>query len=87
VVVTSDRLQGARQVAALLEDFPTTQISNGAGWSSEAILASPHALIGTIDQIVEDLQERRERYGISYVTVFAEQIDAFSPVVARLAGT
>jgi hypothetical protein len=42
-------------------------------------------MIGSVDQIVETLQERRERYGISYITVFGD-IDAFAPVVARLAG-
>jgi hypothetical protein len=87
VLVTADRLRGAQQVADEFAGLPATWVSNATGWSPEAILASPHALIGTIDQIVEDLQERRERYGISYLTMYADQIDAFSPVVARLAGT
>ena len=34
----------------------------------------------------EELERRRERYGISYVTVGDNAIDAFAPVVARLAG-
>jgi hypothetical protein len=50
--------------------------------STGQILESPHVLVGTVDQMVETLQERRERYGISYITVFGD-IDAFSPVVAR----
>jgi hypothetical protein len=28
----------------------------------------------------------RERFGISYVTVFPQFMDAFAPVVAKLAG-
>ncbi|HXT38169.1 MAG TPA: TIGR03621 family F420-dependent LLM class oxidoreductase [Chloroflexota bacterium] len=87
VVVTADRLQEAQQMAEALASRPSTVLSNAAGWSREAILTSPHALIGTIEQIVEDLQERRECYGISYLTVYAGALDAFSPVVARLAGT
>jgi probable F420-dependent oxidoreductase len=47
---------------------------------------TPHALIGTVDQICDQLVERRERWGISYVTLSADQLDAFAPVVARLAG-
>lgn len=51
------------------------------------ILESPYFVVGSVDQIVADLQERRERYGISYITVFGNDIDEFSPIVARLAGT
>jgi hypothetical protein len=35
----------------------------------------------------ETLRERRERYGISYLTVFERDMEAFAPVVAQLAGT
>ena len=51
-------------------------------------LASPHILVGTEDEIVELLQVRRERFGISYYTLYGEDsIDLFAPIVARLAGT
>jgi probable F420-dependent oxidoreductase len=56
------------------------------GLSTEQVLASPHCLIGSIEQICEDLLYRRERYGISYITVLKDHIDAFAPVVARLTG-
>jgi len=46
----------------------------------------PHALIGSVDSIAEMLEARRERYGISYVTVPDAAMHAFAPVVARLAG-
>ena len=42
--------------------------------------------MGTINQLVEDLQARRERWGISYYVIFEPYMDAFAPVVARLAG-
>lgn len=45
------------------------------------------ALIGTVEQIVEGLQARREIYGISYVIVFARSMESFAPVVAHPAGT
>jgi probable F420-dependent oxidoreductase len=55
--------------------------------SVDLLLGSPHALIGTISEIVELLLMRRERFGISYVSVFGEEtLEPFAPVVARLAG-
>jgi hypothetical protein len=51
------------------------------------LAASPFALIGSVAQIADDLRERRERFGFSFVTVSATDIEAFAPVVAELAGT
>ena len=48
---------------------------------------TPFALIGPPDELVDLLVERRERWGFSYVIVGGEDVDAFAPVVARLAGT
>jgi probable F420-dependent oxidoreductase len=59
----------------------------GIGVEAKDILAMPHFLIGTVDEVVEDVQARRERYGISYVIVPGEAAESFAPVVARLAGT
>lgn len=50
------------------------------------VLASPHIFIGSDDQIVDKLQAIREQYGVSYVTIPSSNVEAFSPVVARLAG-
>ncbi len=47
----------------------------------------PHALFGSVDEICEELQRRREIYGISYITVGDGAMEAFAPVVQRLAGT
>jgi hypothetical protein len=43
-------------------------------------------LIGTVDKLIEELHSRRERWGISYYVIFEPCVDAFAPVVARLAG-
>ena len=75
IVVTGDRRHTAQQLAGR---FKTTV---------EQVLTIPHCLIGTLDQISEDVQRRREQYGISYLAVFDEHSEAFAPVVARLAGT
>ena len=86
VVVTDNRRRGAEQQAELLRNVPPGIVSN-ADTSVEGILESPMYLIGTVDQIVEELQVRRERFGISYITVGADYVDVFRPVVERLAGT
>ncbi len=54
---------------------------------SEQLADHPHALIGSVDSICDQLAERRETYGISYVTFGASVVDAVAPIVERLAGT
>jgi probable F420-dependent oxidoreductase len=76
--VSDDRRGAAERHAAA---FP--------GLTAEDILASPHALIGTPEQIAEDLRQRRAEFGISYIvinTLAEEHREHFAPVVALLAG-
>jgi hypothetical protein len=56
------------------------------GMTAAQVLDYPHALVGPVDQICDTLEHRREQYGISYVTVGDPNLEAFAPVVARLAG-
>ena len=44
------------------------------------------ALTGTTDEMVDTLQRRREKFGISYLAVSDELMEALAPVVERLAG-
>lgn len=60
--------------------------ANRPGLTAELLLESPNALIGTVDEIVQTLEMRRERYFISYIVVIDEDIETFAPVVARLSG-
>ncbi len=53
----------------------------------EEVLDSPVALVGTVDSMTETLERRRERWDMTYHVITHDQIDAFAPVVARLAGT
>jgi hypothetical protein len=57
-----------------------------SGIEPKDLLEVPHFIIGTIDQIVEDLEQRRERYGISHVVVPGDAADDLAPIVERLAG-
>jgi probable F420-dependent oxidoreductase len=48
-------------------------------------LDSPFMLVGSVDAICERIHELRERFGISYFTVFDGRNEGFDQVVARLA--
>lgn len=76
-------------VANVTDDRDTVAGALAGGLRSEPreILQTPHFLIGTVEQIVEDLQARRERFGISYVVVPDEAAVSLAPVVERLTGT
>lgn len=56
------------------------------GLNEAEMLAHPHALFGGVESICEEIERRREAFGISYVTVPMDVADAFAPVVARLRG-
>jgi probable F420-dependent oxidoreductase len=55
--------------------------------TAEQIEGSPIALIGTTDQIAEQLRERRESFGFSYIVVHEAELESFAPVVAALTGS
>jgi probable F420-dependent oxidoreductase len=46
----------------------------------------PNVLIGSLEQMADRLEQRREHYGVNYITVQQSRLEAFAPVVARLAG-
>jgi probable F420-dependent oxidoreductase len=80
VEITDDR---ERRVEELAEkgsernvDYPT----------AEQILDSPFMLVGTVDEICEELVSLREELGVSYVTVFARRSAGFDEVVRELKG-
>jgi probable F420-dependent oxidoreductase len=75
VVVTDDRRRAAEELT-----------SRWAQLTADEFLASPYVLVGTVSQMTDDLLERRERWGISYYVVHEPYLEAFAPVVARLAG-
>ena len=57
------------------------------GMSSEEALASPHALVGTVAQCTDTISSWRDRWGISFVSIDAEVMEDFAPVIEALAGT
>lgn len=63
------------------------ELAPAFGLTPEEAAATPHALIGSVEEICDQLVERRERWGISYIGLSADQLKPFAPVIARLAGT
>jgi probable F420-dependent oxidoreductase len=76
LVTVTDDVEGA-----------TNTIVEFSGASREMIEASPFVLVGPPSKLIDDLVARRERWGFSYVIVGQNDLDAFAPVVAALAGT
>jgi probable F420-dependent oxidoreductase len=54
------------------------------GLPPEALETYPHVCIGTVDQIVESLQHRRERWDVSYFVFQGDTLELMAPVVAAL---
>lgn len=63
------------------------QLAGGFGLTPDQARATPHAVVGDVSEICDQLLERRERWGISYLGLSADQLEPFAPVIARLAGT
>lgn len=77
VIVTQDRQQRAEQIVG------------ERGWhgiSAEQVLEMPSLFVGTVEQIIEQMQQRREQYECSYYVVSSENMEQVASIVARLAG-
>ena len=61
-------------------------IAGMIGVTAEQVEQTPFALVGPTSKIVDDLLERRERWGFSYVIVGMNDVESFAPVVAALDG-
>jgi probable F420-dependent oxidoreductase len=57
------------------------------GLPGEDALELPIVLLGTPDELCEQLLKRRERWGFTNIVVPGEAMESFAPVVAQLAGT
>jgi probable F420-dependent oxidoreductase len=57
------------------------------GLPPDVVLAAPFFQIGTVEQITEDIQAMRDRWGISYVLFQNDGTVPMGPVVAKLTGT
>lgn len=72
--ITDDPAAAAGRVAELM------------GVPPDGLLAHPNVLVGSLDEVADRLQERREVFGANYITVQQRELERFAPVVTRLAG-
>ncbi|WP_230423714.1 TIGR03621 family F420-dependent LLM class oxidoreductase [Prauserella cavernicola] len=73
VQVTDDRRGALEELRALAPDR-----------TAEELAELPVLLVGTLDEIAEQVRSRREDYGFTYFTVMEKDLDAFSAVLGRL---
>jgi probable F420-dependent oxidoreductase len=90
VCVADDRRRGAEQLTQFFKAVPAGMFVN-VERTIEEVLESPRYLVGSVEQIAEQLLANRERYGISYISVLdfpgaPSSVEALAPIVARLAG-
>jgi probable F420-dependent oxidoreductase len=62
------------------------QMASGFGMTPEQAAQTPAALIGSVEELSETLESRRLRWAMNYWVVHEGDMEAFAPVVARLAG-
>jgi probable F420-dependent oxidoreductase len=76
-------------VAAVTDDARglAEAMAPGFGVSPDEALGSGAVLAGTVDEVCDTLQRRRDEWGVSYVVFGDDQYEQFAPVVDRLAGT
>ena len=79
IVAFATRIVASRRAAA--------RTATMLGLPGEDALELPIVLIGSPDELSEQLLKRRERWGFSNVVVPAEAMESFAPVVAQLAGS
>jgi probable F420-dependent oxidoreductase len=74
VIETTDRRAAAEKV---LEQ-------HGQMMTVDGLLDTPFVLIGTVEQMAEQILRNRERFGFTYYTVHGPYLEAFAPVIERV---
>jgi probable F420-dependent oxidoreductase len=54
------------------------------GMDVDEVFETPLVLIGSVDQLAKTLEQRRERFGLSYFTVFEKDLENMARVIERL---
>ncbi|MEU0199669.1 MULTISPECIES: LLM class F420-dependent oxidoreductase [unclassified Streptomyces] len=75
VIGTEDREAAVQPFLELVPDLTVEQV-----------LDLPVSLVGTPDELAEQVLARRKRYGFTYFTVLEPYMEAFAPVMARVRG-
>jgi probable F420-dependent oxidoreductase len=87
--VRPPRIQVRIHVAAVSDDRQgmAELLAGGLGLTPAEALESPFQIVGSVDEIVDLIVERRDRWGFTDIGLSSSALEDFAPVVARLAGT
>lgn len=72
VVISDDRAGTGKELARSMEV------------SADVLLDSPFVMIGSLDDVADQVRRLREDHGVRYITVFEPFSDAFARVIGRL---
>jgi probable F420-dependent oxidoreductase len=86
VIVTDDRRGAAEQLLLRHREAAEALGREQDVLTLEQALETPYLLIGTVDEIADQLRRGRERWGFSFITVHEPYMPAFTPVIERLRG-
>jgi probable F420-dependent oxidoreductase len=86
---TAPRLQVRIHVAAVSDDRQgmAELLAEGLGLTPAEALLSPFQIVGSVDEIVDLIVARRDRWDFTDIGLSSGALEEFAPVVARLADT
>jgi probable F420-dependent oxidoreductase len=85
VRLADDRRAAARALLQAWSSVPS-RLANVDQLTEDDVLDSPHIAVGTVEQIVEQFERSRERWGFNYLEVSSTDADAVAPVMEQLNG-
>ncbi len=71
IVITGDRRRAAQAF-----------VDRNESLDLDTALNAPFLLLGTVPQIIDQLHEMRERWGVTYLTMFEHDADAMAQIIA-----
>ena len=83
----SGRADAPERGALVFQMYRTMDDVGADDWMDASTVAtSPYALVGEPARMIDTLVERRQRWGISYLVCFAQDLDLMIPVARALTG-
>jgi hypothetical protein len=90
LTVRDVRVSDNRRAAArdLLNEWASRPqlLANVSELDEDEVLDSPYIAVGSVEQIVEQFEMTRERWGFTYLEISSPDAEAIAPVMQRLNG-
>jgi probable F420-dependent oxidoreductase len=83
--ITDNRLATARELLNAWSSVPA-RLANVEALTEDDVLSSPHIAIGSVQEIVEQFEVSRERWGFNYLEVGSTDAESVAPVMEALTG-